>query len=218
MQKNHERYLHRTASFIGGFAAMYTVMIRMNLGSSQTVNLLDLTHALLGRDIRQLLLRIIGVIIYGSSVFSATYLTKKGKVNTRLISAVLSITAFIIAGFLPAETDHCIALYPFFLSMSFMCVVYGNACEYASAPIFSTNNFRQTIGGIAEYLADHDKKALDKSKFYAGTLAVFTTGSIISYFTCIEFMEKAIFFGVIPCIALLAYELVPSVVSAKSKS
>ena len=53
MDLRYERVLHRIAALIGGFAGAYTVLIRLNLGSSQTMNLLELLTGLLGKDYLQ---------------------------------------------------------------------------------------------------------------------------------------------------------------------
>lgn len=214
MKMTHEKLMHRAASLTGGFAGMYTVLTLSNLGSSQTVCWLDMMAALFGRDLREFLLRALGVAIYGASVFAAAYLTKKGRVDTRMISALLCAVCFSVLGVIPAETEHCIAVYPSFIMMAFLWVVFGNIADYASAPIFSTNNYRQAIGGIAEYCADHDKAHLDKARFFGGTLLVFHIGAAAAYFACGSFGTKAAFFGLIPTALLAAAVYVPSIAAA----
>ena len=214
MKMTHEKLMHRTATLVGGFAGMYTVLTRFNLGSSQTVCWLDMMAALFGRDLREFLLRFLGVVIYGATVFAAAYLTKKGKTDTRILSAAICAVCFSVLGFMPAETDHCVALYPSFIMMSFMWVVFGGMGGYASAPIFSTNNYRQAIGGLAEYVADHDKKHLDKAKHFAGTLLFFHIGAAAAYFACDKFGTSAAFFGLIPTALLAASVYAPNIAAA----
>ena len=210
----HEKLMHRAATLVGGFAGMYTVLTRFNLGSSQTVCILDMMKALLGRDTREFLLRLLGVTLYGCSVFAASYLTKRGRVDTRLISAGLCTAGFIAMGFTPEDTEAVVALYVPFIMLSFLWVVFGSMGGYASAPIFSTNNYRQTIGSVAEYFADHDKAHLDKAKYFAGTLAVFHIGAAAAYFLCGAFGTRAAFFGLIPTMLLFAAVKVPKAVKA----
>ena len=158
-----------------------------------------------------------GTALYGCSVFAASYLCKKGWSGTKLLCGALCIAGFAVLGFMPVEIDRCIGLYPTFVTMPFLWVVYGSACGYSSAPIFSTNNYRQTIGGIAEYAASHDRKALEKAKFFGGTLAAFHLGAFLSWIACSQLAGKAAFFGIIPCLALCAFELAPSLVPGKAK-
>ena len=205
----HEKLMHRSATLVGGFAGMYTVFIIANLGSSQTVCLLDLMIALFGRDVREFLLRALGVLLYGCSVFTASFLTRRGKVDTGAISVLLLAAGFVVMGLTPTDTEPAVKLYAPFIMLSFMWVVFGSMGGYASAPIFSTNNYRQTVGSLAEYFADHDKKHLDKAKHFGGTLLVFHLGAAAAYFLCERFDEKAAFFGLVPTLLLTVAIYVP---------
>jgi uncharacterized membrane protein YoaK (UPF0700 family) len=98
--------------------------------------------------------------------------------------------------------------------MSFVWVVFGSMGEYASAPIFSTNNYRQAIGGLAEYCADHDRKHLDKAKYFGGTLLVFHIGAAAAYFACERFGTKAAFFGLLPTVFLVGAVYAPAIAAA----
>ncbi len=210
----HERLMHRAATLVGGFAGMYTVMTRFNLGSSQTVCILDMMQALFGSDIREFLLRLLGVLIYGGTVFTAAYLTRKGRLDTRLISVLLCAVCFCVLGVMPADIEPCFTLYPSFIMMAFEWVVFGSMGEYASAPIFSTNNYRQAIGGLAEYCADHDRKHLDKAKYFGGTLLIFHIGAAAAYFACDRFGTKAAYFGLLPTVLLAGAVYAPTIAEA----
>ena len=222
MSVRHERAMHRAACLVGGYAAIYTVLMRMSLGSSQTVNLLEALSSLLSKCFAQAFLFFLGSVIYGASVFAASYLKQKGKADVCNISAVINIAGFVILGVLPTDIPPVVGLYPTFIMMSFMWVVFGSMGGYASAPIFSTNNFRQTVGSIAEYCADGDKKHLDKAKYFAGTLLMFHIGAAAGYAGCLAAGKYAAFFGILPCAVLLAAVNAPKLVSlvnsAKSHS
>ncbi len=204
MSMRHERAMHRAACLVGGYTAMYTILMRFNLGSSQTVNILEIMKSLLGRSFAEAFLHLLGAVIYGGSVFAAAYLKRKGRADVYSLSVFISIAGFVVMGFLPADIPSVVGLYPTFIMMSFLWVVFGGMGGYNSAPIFSTNNFRQTVGEIAEYCADGDKKHLDKAKFFAGTLAAFHIGAAAGYIGCAAAGLKASFFGVLPCMILLA--------------
>ncbi len=204
MSMRHERAMHRASCLVGGYAAIYTVLMRMSLGSSQTVNLLEAMSSLLSKCFAQAFLFFLGTVIYGVSVFAASYLKRKGKVDVCTISTIINMVGFVVLGFLPLDIPPVVGLYPTFIMMSFTWVVFGNMGGYASAPIFSTNNFRQTIGSIAEYCADGDKKHLDKAKYFAGTLAMFHIGAAAGYAACLAAGRSAAFFGLLPCMILLA--------------
>lgn len=208
MDLRYERVLHRIAALIGGFAGAYTVLIRLNLGSSQTMNLLELLTGLLGKDYLQAALHFIGMLLYAGAVFTAVYLSKKGRIDMKLFSMAVNAAGFIVLGLLPADINRCVGLYPTFVMMSIQWVVFGSIGGYASSPIFSTNNLRQTVGALAEYVCDHKKEHLDKAKYFAGTLLFFHLGAVGGFFACKALGIKAAFFGIIPCAALAAVVLV----------
>lgn len=201
MSFEYKRFLHRAAAFIGGFVGMYTLVINLNLGSAQTVNLLDMLKSLLGHDAREFLLRLLGAALYGGAIFTAAYLAKKDK-DIKLLSMIICTIGFVVLGVLPENTDHCVALYPAFVMLPFVWVSFGEVDGFASSPIFSTNNYRQFIASLAEYCADHDKKHFVKAKVFAGTLVMFHTGAVAAYFACEYFGVKAAFLGAILCVLL----------------
>ena len=104
MDLRYERVLHRIAALIGGFAGAYTVLIRLNLGSSQTMNLLEMLTGLLGKDYLQAALHFIGMLLYAGAVFTAVYLSKKGRIDMKLFSMAVNAAGFIVLGLLPADT------------------------------------------------------------------------------------------------------------------
>lgn len=214
MSMRHQRAMHRAACLVGGYAAMYTILMRLNFGSSQTVNMLEIFKALLGRSFAEAFLHFLGTVIYGASVFAAAYLKRKGRADVYTLSGSLSMVCFTVMGFLPADIPAVVGLYPTFIMMSFMWVVFGGLGGYASSPIFSTNNFRQTVGELAEYCADGDKKHLDKARFFGGTLLTFHVGAVLGYAGCMAVGLKAAFFGLIPCLILLTAVNAPKLASA----
>jgi uncharacterized membrane protein YoaK (UPF0700 family) len=208
MDLRYERALHRAAAIIGGFTGIYTILIRTNLGSSQTLNLLELLNSLLGRNFLEALAHFGGMIAYGGAIFLTTVLSRKSKLDMKLFSMTVNIIGFIVLGFLPENLNRCVGLYPTFIMMSIQWLVFGNLGGYASSPIFSTNNLRQMTSALAEYACDHKPEHLDKAKFFGGTLIFFHLGALLGYLFCKEFAIKASFFGVIPCVILCAMVLV----------
>lgn len=95
MDLRFERVLHRIAALIGGFAGAYTVLIRLNLGSSQTMNLLEMLTGLLGKDYLQAALHFIGMLLYAGAVFTAVYLSKKGRIDMKLFSMAVNAAGFM---------------------------------------------------------------------------------------------------------------------------
>lgn len=218
MIKNNDRLMHRTAAFIGGYTALFTIMEHSNLGSAQTLNMLDIIRDIFGHDFLEAALRVLGVIIYASSIFGVTVLGKKTKCNLKLLSAFVNIGGFILLALIPENVDPLLSIYPAFIMMSIEWVVFGSLCGYASSPIFSTNNLRQTFSALAEYFCDHDKTHLDKAKFFGGTLIMFHLGALAGYFMCEKFSLNAALFGIIPSVFIIFLELVPKFSESSHKS
>lgn len=210
MDMRHEKLMHRAACLVGGYAAIYTVMTRLNFGSSQTVNLLELVKNLLGRNFAEAFLHFIGAVVYGGSVFAASYLKCK-KRDVYTISVCISAISFIVMGLLPEHLPAVVCLYPSFAAMSFMWIAFGGLCSNSSAPIFSTNNFRQVVGSVAEYCADGKREHLKKAKFYAGTLLFFHIGAFGGYIGSAAAGTKAAFFGLLPVLLLFAAVKAPKI-------
>ena len=110
----------------------------------------------------QAALHFIGMLLYAGAVFTAVYLSKKGRIDMKLFSMAVNAAGFIVLGLLPADINRCVGLYPTFIMMSIQWVVFGSIGGYASSPIFSTNNLRQTVGALAEYVCDHKKSTSTK--------------------------------------------------------
>lgn len=218
MNKGYERCLQRTAAVIGGFTAIYTVLIRVNLGSSQTLNLLELLNNLLGRNFIEAMIHLGGMLIYGGAVFLTTVLAKKSRLDMKLFSMTVNIIGFIVLGFLPKDLNHCIGLYPTFVMMSVQWVVFGNMNGYTSSPIFSTNNLRQMSEAFAEYICDRKSEHLDKAKYFGGTLIFFHIGAALGYFACKAFGIRASFFGIIPCSLIIGMIAVPKIIRTIKRS
>lgn len=206
-EKKYNLLLHRLAAAVGGFAAAYTLVLRAGLGSSQTVNIMDALFGLLGKDLRTSLLHLFGMLIYGASVFGITVLKKKSRMDLPIFSMCLNIAGFALLAALPADIDPIVGLYPTFITMSVMWVVFADMGGYASSPIFCTNNFRQMCGALAEYTCDKSEASLKKAKFFAGTLAVFFLGAAAGYYLTQFLAVKAAFVGAVPCLIAIAAEL-----------
>ncbi len=206
-EKKYNVLLHRLAAVTGGFAAAYTLLMFAALGSSQTVNLMDVLFGLLGKDIHSMLLHLFGAMLYGASVFGITVLNKKSRLNMPIFSMCLNIAGFAALALLPKSIDPCIGLYPTFITMSAMWVIFGSMGEYAASPIFCTNNFRQLCGALAEYACDKDPASLKKAKFFGGTLLAFTFGALTGYYLTTLLHQKAAFAGTVFCLMAIAAEL-----------
>jgi uncharacterized membrane protein YoaK (UPF0700 family) len=207
MNRKPDWWIHRIVSFIGGYAGLYTIMIRTNLGAAQTLNMLEVVKGFLGRNYAECMVHLTGAILYAGAIFGVTLLSKKSRIDMKLFSMAINTAGFIILGFLPENINSYIGLYPVFIMMSVQWLVFGGLNGYNSSPIFSTNNLRQMISAIAEYTCDHKPEQLDKAKYFGGTLICFHTGAAVGYFVCENIGIYASFLGIIPCLIVSAIEI-----------
>lgn len=206
-EKNkYMRNLHHNMAIVGGFMAAYAILLRADfLGNSQTANLIYLVFAILGRNITDVLLRLIALLLYIGGVFTFVFIKNKTSWNVHRIAILIDLIAIFILGCIPADANAVAALYPIFFAMAFQWCAIPGSYGYASASIFSTNNTKQFALSFAEYLCDGEKKHLHKAKFFFGSLLCFHIGVIISYFATKAYSTHAIYFNAIPVIVALVW-------------
>ncbi|HIY64432.1 MAG TPA: DUF1275 domain-containing protein [Candidatus Mediterraneibacter stercoripullorum] len=177
------RRMHFIMAVCGGFFGGYAIFGRMAVfGSAQTANLIELVGDILGRNVTDAMLRIGALAIYAGAMVLFMFLTKKTVWNLKYLVFLAEICTAAALGFVPAEADPVVALYPVFFTMSFQWCVFKGADGYACSTIFSTNNVKQTVLSFSEYfLTDRSRTEeraalLDKGKFFGCTLLCFHFG------------------------------------------
>lgn len=189
---------HHCMAMVGGFMGGYAILTRGDfLGNAQTANLIFLVHAVLGRDVWHVLLRLIAVFLYILGTMSYVMIKNKTSWNVQAVSCGVDIAAVILVGFIPMTVDPVVALFPIFFAMSLQWNAFPGNYGYVSSTIFSTNNVKQSALAFSEYLCDKDKKHLHKMKFFLGSLFFFHLGVIVSYFSTDWFAEKGIWLNLI---------------------
>lgn len=77
VKKNRDLILHSLMCSIGGFMGGYAVLCRGNLGSAQTINMIDIVLDVMGRNRSELILRVIGLLLYILGIESVVLLSRK---------------------------------------------------------------------------------------------------------------------------------------------
>lgn len=198
-QNKSDLYLHSLMCLIGGFIGAYAILNRCgNLGSAQTSNLLYVVLCLLGRNLKEFLLHILGAVLYFSAVEIYVYLTHKTKINVQRYGILVNIAGSFLLCFIPADSEPIIGLLPIFFMMATQWSIFHGTHGYNSSTIFSTNNLRQTALAIGEYMCTKDKAQSAKAKFFANSLVWYHLGAAISFFACRAFNVQASLFIFIP--------------------
>lgn len=182
-QERKDFLLHSLMCLIGGFLGAYAILNRAgNLGSAQTANLIYLLLTVLGHNYIDFLLRLCGAFLYFAAIAIYVYLAKKTDVNLQKYSILVDIVGMIILCFIPKAADPVLGILPLFFMMATQWSVFHGYNGHNSSTTFSTNNFRQTILAMGEYMCEKDQKQLDKAKFFANSLLWYHIGVVFSFF------------------------------------
>lgn len=174
--------LFYTMAIIGGFYGGFAIANFNVLGSAETTNMIRLVISCLGGDFHQTLLCFVAAVIYGFAIVCSKLCTDYAKRHTHLVSVLINLVTTVWLCFAPSTLNYVLVLYPMFFACAFQWNSFPGAKGYASSSIFSTNNYRQAILGLADYLEDRkNRDALKKSRFYFGTLLWFHVGAAAAF-------------------------------------
>lgn len=197
-------YLHSIMCLNGGFLGGYAILSRCgNLGSSQTSNMINLVFCFLGRNLKEFLLHLFGVVLYFTAIELYVFLSHKTKINIQRYGIMINVFGCILLCFIPLSVDPISGLLPIFFMMATQWSVFHGAYGYNSSTIFSTNNFKQMSLGLGEYICTKDNAQMDKAKFFANSLLWYHLGVAVSYFACKYFGVQASLLVLIPSFAAL---------------
>lgn len=208
IKKNKDLILHSIMCSIGGFMGGYAVLCRGNLGSSQTINMIDIVLGILGKNRGELLLRLIGFLLYIMGIELVVIFTKKTKINLQRYSIIIDMAGFLLLAMIPEDVNKLAGLLPMFFMLSTQWSVFHGERGYNSATVFSTNNLRQMVLAISEYAFGRDRKELSKALYYINTLFWFHINIVVSYFTVKYFGIYASLFGFVYAALALAVTLI----------
>lgn len=200
MKQNIEKIIHYNMACIGGFLGGFAILHHCDLfGSAQTANLISIALMIVGGDRKDFLVRIIALLLYSIGISLSIILPYKAKrINMKILSLCITTISIFILWYIPGDTNHIIALYPIFFSMSIQWCCFKGAEGFTSACVFSTNNFRQCLSGFIEYFIMKKKDSMKKAKFFGGVLLFFHLGVIYSCITYRWIGQSGVLFCLIP--------------------
>lgn len=204
IQKNSDLILHGLMCCVGGYMAGYAVLCRGNLGSAQTMNLIDLIFAVAGRNAREVLLRLAALLTYILGLSLVVILSRRARVNIQRYSILVDMAGFLVLAFIPEGADRVAALLPLFFMLSTQWSVFHGVRGYNSATVFSTNNLKQAVVALNEYALTKNRQHLGDALYFLGTLFWFHASVVISYFTVRAFGPKSSLFAFIFALPALA--------------
>lgn len=177
--ENKKAILHYTISFIAGYMGVYPVIyVAKAFASAQTANQISLLVALANGDIKQFLLRCLGLLVYCLPIIYTTININKKK-NFKMIAIIVDIIDVFILWLLPDSVPPLLALLPNFFAMSLHWCSFSGAYGFVAAPIFSTNNTRQWLSSLVEVYINKNNDFRLKMNFYGYTLLSFNVGVLL---------------------------------------
>lgn len=181
-EARREAHIHYVISFCGGFLGLFPVVnVVKLLGSAQTSNLIDCVISLLGRNWTALFYHLLGVFLYALAAFLVTFLKTRLKLNIKFLAVFTDIAAGFVMWLLPEGLPKVVYLYPTFFAMSFQWCSFSGGYGFACSSIFSTNNLRQTVSSLTEWLCNGKIEFKLKTAFYGAVLASFHLGAAVSF-------------------------------------
>lgn len=214
MKDKIERWLHLNMALIGGFMGGYAILNRSDLfGSAETSNMISLAMDALGRQDSNWWVRLIALLLYMAGLASTVILPHKIKhLNLKVFSIIVDAIALVLAGFLPADLNPFVALYPLFIATSIQWCSFSGAEGFTSSSIFSTNNLRQCTTAFTEYFCTKNPEALRKGKFFGKVLLSYHLGVAFAFISSQTFGLKASWVMLLPlCSALFLEHMESSV-------
>lgn len=183
-REQFEKSIHYIMSLVGGFIGAYALLNRCEVfGSSQTSNMIHVIINLLRTNPIEMIIRLTAVLIYAAGIMITVLIPKYTKLNIYLVSVILDILVLIVIGIFPKDMNNIIALYPVFFITAIQWNAFKGVNGYNCSTIFSTNNLRQAVMSLTEFICDGDKTHLVKTKFYGGILLHYHFGVVVSYFS-----------------------------------
>lgn len=190
----------------GGFAVCNLGEV---FGNAQTLNLMGLVKSLIFCEPELLVMRLIAALLYFFGFALAAVAPRYLKRKSELIGIIIDALAFVTLLVIPVSTPHLISLYPIFFATAFQWTTFDYIDGYNSSTIFSSNNYRQFMTSLVEYIIDRDRGRLTKMRVYGLTLLYFHIGVALA-------CAASLFFGRLSALVGIA-ALVPAVIIKYTK-
>ncbi len=207
MKIKTNNFMHYNMSVVGGIFGGFAVCnLGEVFGNAQTLNLISIVYNLVYCDFETLLLRIIAALLYFLGFGAAVIIPKKLRLHSDAISIVIDIIAFVILAFMPKNASLLISLYPIFFATAFQWTAFEYIDGYSSSTIFSSNNYRQFMTSLLEYIIDKDKSRKTKIRVFGLTLLYFHLGVALSCALTLMFGRLSALIGIaalIPSVCVL---------------
>lgn len=191
--------LHGMMSFVGGFLGAYSIASRMGLfASAQTGNMIQIVECVYDRNGKTLLLRIGFAVVFASALVISYLLKNKRGCDLRGSCMIVDAAALVTMSLIPVSAEPLISIYPLAFAASFQWGTFSGTGGYNSSTIFSTNNFKQLIWGVTEFVCSRSSEAKIRAIYYGMTLFMFLAGTWLGFAAVDWFGIQGGLLGLIP--------------------
>lgn len=200
--------IHHFMAFCGGLMGVYSIAGRMGVfAAAETTNLIEIVCDIMGKDNLQFMYRVIALLIYSMAIALHTIMKRKTRLDLRLLSLGFDALAVVALSLIPVDIDPFVALYPLFFASAFQWCSFDGAKGYTCSTIFSTNNLRQTVSAIVDWMilpGDDERKykSREKAGFFGGTMISFYMGVAIGYIAYKGLGNISVLLSMLPLIAV----------------
>lgn len=182
IQKNKHELLHYNMALIGGISGAYAILVRGgNFGAAETTNLIELVLDCAEHNISDILIRMLILLIYSSSIILAYLISLKIPARKYPVCLTVECICVLLAGLLPTTLNPLVALYPIFAMSAFQWQIFTDASTYNSSTIFSTNNLKQTLLCWTNYFLKGDLQQKKRAVYFTRTLIAFHIGVLLGW-------------------------------------
>lgn len=193
IQKNRHEILHYNMALIGGISGAYAILVRGgNFGAAETTNLIELALDCAEHNVMDIVVRMLILLIYSSSIITAHLISLKIPDRKYPICLTFECICVLLAGLIPTTLNPLVALYPIFAMSAFQWQIFTDSTTYNSATIFSTNNLKQALLSWTNYRLERDFQQKKRAVFFTRTLLAFHIGVLLGWLSVRFFNEKGI--------------------------
>ena len=199
--------LHHAVSVVGGFWGGYTIFNHLDIfANAQTGNLIKLVLGICSLQLGAVLymLSYFGLYILGNAFYAVA--RKRLGVSMKIVSFIVSALAIVMTGILNFTHNSFLVVMPIFFAAPVQWNAFKTAGKNSSSTIFSSNNVRQAVILLTNYIMNRDKKDLRNARFYWATLLFFHIGVAVSCILSLVAGVHSIWFCLVPLgIAVVLY-------------
>ena len=205
--KRKKKSLHHTVSIVGGFMAGYTIFNHLDImANAQTGNLVKLVLSACSGNLESIGFMILMFLVYCAANAFYVVCRRYSRLSMKIISLLLTVAAIPLVGLLCFSGNAYLSVLPIVFAMPVQWNAFKTAGGNSSSTIFSSNNVRQAVIQLTNYIMDRDRKSARNARFYWATLLFFHIGVASSCLFSLAFASQSIWFCYIfVAVAAIAY-------------